>query len=114
MADNQYSFKDDNGLPVFIDCFGGPEEYLITVRDKEIRFEWSDRFGPMPINKNGSECLSVGPKHGFWRAASLWNLQGRRLEGQKAIWHEPKGPVLKQLGGRNYEIIKDGEPGHDW
>ena len=68
----------------------------------------------MPINKDGSECLSIGPKHGFWRAASLWNLQGRRLEGNRAIWHEPKKPVLKHLGGRHYQIIEQGEPGHDW
>lgn len=121
MADRQFSIPKPAGLMVagekpsriMIDSFGG-DEYFIDVRGRLIRFEWSDQFGPLPINENGSEALSVGPKHGFWRAASLWNLQGRRLEGTTAIWHEPKKPILKHLGGRNYMVIEDGEPGYDW
>ena len=121
MTDRQFSIPKPAGMcepgeapgRIMIDSFGS-DEYLIDVRGKPIRFEWSEQFGPMAINKDGTEALSVGPKHGFWRAASLWNLQGRRLEGQKAIWHEPKKPVLKHLGGRHYQVIEDGEPGHDW
>ena len=127
MPDRQFSIPkpaswsepDEAPSRIMIDSFGGDHEYLITVRDKLIRFEWSDIFGPFPINKNGSEALSVGPKHGFWRAVSLWNLQGRRLEGNMAIWHEPRKPVYekKHLGGRQYlitKVIDPGEPGHDW
>lgn len=103
---------------IMIDIFGGAE-HLIDVRGNLIRFEWSNICGPVPINKDGSECLSIGPKHGFWRAASLWNLQGRRLEGDRAIWHEPRKPVYetKHLRGRQYlltKVIDPGEPGHDW
>ena len=97
---------------VFIDCFGSGE-YEIDVRGKMIRFEWSEQFGPMPINKDGSEALSIGPKHGFWRAASLWKLQGMSLEGNKAIWHEPKKPVTEKWG-RHHFIVEHGEPGWDW
>ena len=119
--DRQFSIPkpdgfDKPGTPpsrIMIDCFGGGE-YFIDLRGKLVRFEWSEQFGPMPINKDGSEALSIGPKHGFWRAASLWNLQGQRLDGNCAIWHEPKKPVLKHLGGRNYMVVEDGEPGHDW
>jgi len=126
MTDRQFSIPKPkswcapNEAPnrIMIDAFGGGE-YLIEVRGNPIRFEWSNIFGPMPINKDGSEALSVGPKHGFWRAASLWNLQGRRLEGNRAIWHEPRKPVYekKHLGGRQYlltKVIDPGEPGHDW
>jgi hypothetical protein len=95
-----------------IDCFVG-DEYFIEVRGKLIRFEWSEQCGPLPINKDGSEALSIGPKHGFWRAASLWNLQGRRLDGNKAIWHEPKKDVLERRG-RMLFVIEHGEPGQDW
>ena len=98
---------------IMVDCYGSGE-YFIDVRGKMVRFEWSARFGPMPINADGSEASSIGPRHDFWRAASLWNLQGRRLDGSKAIWHEPKKPVLKHLGGKDYLVIQDGEPGHDW
>lgn len=103
---------------IMIDCFGG-DEYLIDIRGKLVRFEWSEQFGPLPINKDGSEALSIGPKHGFWRAASLWNLQGRRLDGDLAIWHEPRQPVYEteHISGRKYlitKVIDPGEPGHDW
>ena len=111
--DKQFSVPfGDRGGQAFIDCFGGGE-YLIDVRGKLIRFEWSERFGPLPINKDGSEPRSIGPRHGFWRAASLWNLQGQRVEGKKAIWHEPKKPVTEKRGRRTF-IVQDGEPGWDW
>lgn len=97
---------------IFIDKFGG-DEYMIDVHGKLIRFEWSELLGPMSINKDGTEALSIGPKHGFWRAASLWNLQGQRLEGNRAIWHEPKKPVYEKRGRHRF-VIMDGQPGHDW
>lgn len=116
--DRQFSIpgpesSDGKQSRIFIDCFGGGD-YVIEVRGKDVRFEWSERFGPMPINKDGSEALSIGPRHAFWRIVSLWNLQGRRIENGKCIWHEPKKPVLRHLGGRNYMVVADGEPGHDW
>lgn len=127
MPDRQYSIPAPDGWSkpgeprgrIMIDCFGGDDEYLIDVRGKLIRFEWSERFGPLPINKDGSEARGIGPKHGFWRAASLWNLQGRQLEGDRAIWHEPRKPVYEQkhLGGRHWlitKIIDPGEQGDDW
>jgi hypothetical protein len=125
VGDRQFSIpapwpeKEGEETRVMIDIFGGPEEYLIDVRGKLIRFEWSEMFGPAPLTKTGAIMESIGPKHGFWRAASLWNLQGRRFEGNRAIWHEPRKPQYetRHLGGRNYEIVKvidPGEPGHDW
>lgn len=112
MSDHQFSIEID-GRRCFIDIFGGPEEYFIEVHGKLIRFEWSDRFGPMPIKKDGSEMRSIGPRHAFWRVASLWNLQGRRIENDRCVWHEPKKPVYERRGGQLI-VIDDGEPGHDW
>jgi hypothetical protein len=112
MADSQFSFRDKHGNPTFIDCFGDGG-YLISIRGKTILFGWSDRFGPLPTTKDG-RGLELGHKHPFWRAASLWNLQGRRTDGRNAVWHEPKRPVLKHLGGRNYRVLEDGEEGWDW
>ena len=114
--DQQFSIpaKDITGREgrIFIDSFGGGE-YLIEVRGKPVRFEWSEQFGPLPINKDGTEALSIGPRHGFWRAASLWNLQGQRLDGNRAIWHEPKKPVYEKRGRRSF-VVEPGEVGHDW
>lgn len=124
MIDRQFSIpapwpeKPGEETRVMIDCFGG-DEHFIAVRDEIIKFEWSGQFGPAPLNKDGSVKESIGPKHGFWRAASLWNLQGRRLEGRRAIWHEPRQPVYEKqhIRGRQYlitKVIDPGEPGHDW
>ena len=125
MSDKQFSIAapwekpGDKPTRVMIDCFGGGE-YFITVRDQKIRFEWSDQFGPLPIKKGGAEMTGIGPRHPFWRAASLWNLQGRRIDDEgNAVWHEPRQPVYEKrhLGGGNYwitRVIDEGEPGHDW
>lgn len=126
MTDRQFSIPSPDAWlkpgekpsRIMIDRFG-TDGYLIDVRGKLVRFEWSEQFGPLPINKDGSGALSIGPKHGFWRAVSLWNLQGRRLEGDRAIWHEPRKPVYEKqhIRGRQYRITKvidPGEPGHDW
>lgn len=112
MSDRQFSVPFDNETRAMIDCFGD-DEFTISVANRDILFEWSERFGPMPITRDGAQ-RDISHKNPFWRAVSLWDLQGQRTEGKKAIWHEPKKPVLKHLGGRNYLIIEHGEPGHDW
>lgn len=100
-----------------VDWWGG-DALKIEIAGRFILFEFSDRFGPMPTTKRGME-RKMGPHDPFWRAVSLWKLQGRRTENGVAIWHEPKKPVYetKHLGGRNYlitRVIEAGEPGHDW
>jgi hypothetical protein len=110
--DRQFSVEQSDGLRVYLDCFGGGD-FTITVRDKKVGFEWSEGFGPLPVGRRG-QPLELSHKHPFWRAASLWNLQGRRIEDGECIWHEPRRPVLKHLGGGNYEVIEDGEEGYDW
>jgi hypothetical protein len=120
--DKQFSIEgskaaDGSRSRIFIDCFGGGD-YHIQVRGKLVRFEWSEMFGPMPVNADGSEARSIGPRHGFWRAASLWNLQGRRIEDGVCVWHEPKKPVyeIEKVGRKNIlkRVIEPGEEGWDW
>lgn len=106
-GDRQFS----NG-EFFIDCFGG-DQRKIVVRGVVVYFSWSDRFGPLPETKKG-DGRYLSWRHPFWRAASLWDLQGRREEDGACVWHEPKNLVLKHMGGKHYLIIEDGEEGHDW
>lgn len=114
MSDRQFSIPPIDGISsrVMVDAFGD-DDLRIEVVGKIVHFSFSQLFGPWPCTKTGRE-RSLGPRHPFWRAASLWHLQGSRVESGLAIWHEPKKPVLKHLGGRNYLVIEDGEPGHDW
>ncbi len=110
--DRQFSVPLGDGKRAMLDCFGGAEFNIETSKGL-IRFEWSERFGPMAVTKTGAE-RNLSPRHPFWRAASLWNLQGRRVENGLAIWHEPRKPKLEHIGGRHYRVIEDGEVGHDW
>jgi hypothetical protein len=112
MTDRQFSVPMPDGSRAMLDCFGCAE-FEIETSKGVARFEWSNRFGPLPISKSGKP-RDLSHRHQIWRAVSLWRLQGSRLEGIRAIWHEPKKPVLQHLGGRHYRVIEDGEPGHDW
>ena len=95
-----------------IDRFG-VSAYAIDTPKGRILFEFSDLFGPLPINKAGMP-IDLDPRHPLWLCASLWNVQGRRVEDGVAIWHEPKKPVMQHMGGNRYLVIEPGEVGHDW
>lgn len=113
MADQHYSVALE-GFPgrVMVDSFGGDAREIVTRRGT-VLFEWSERFGPLPVTNAGRE-RALGHRHPFWRDVSLWNVQGQRMDGRVAIWHEPRKPIMKHLGGRHYLVIEDGEVGHDW
>lgn len=57
---------------------GGPL-YRIALGAETILFEMHHYCGPMPLNKKTHEERKLGPKHKFWRAASLWAQQGQRV-----------------------------------
>lgn len=86
-TDRQFSVPMPDGSRAMLDSFGG-DELDITTSKGVVRFEFSQLFGPMPVTKTGTE-RELGPRHPFWRAASLWKLQGCRTENGEAIWHEP-------------------------
>jgi hypothetical protein len=112
MSDRHFSIPMPDGSRAMLDCFGD-DEFEIETSKGIIRFEWSDRFAPMPVTKTGAQ-RNLAPRHPFWRAVSLWILQGRRIENGRAFWHEPRKPKYDHIGGRHYLAIEDGEVGHDW
>lgn len=113
MADKQFVVGSGESK-CFVDIFGDGPQLLIEAGAQVILFCWSDLFGPIPECKNG-DVRDLNHRHPFWHAVSLWNLQGRRIaDDGSCLWHEPKKPVLRHLGGRNYEVIEDGEEGYDW
>ena len=88
-------------------------EFVIRIGEDLIRFEWPEMWGPSAITKGG-KIRDLSHRHPFWRAVSLWNLQGRRVEDGEAVWHEPrKMIILKQIGRHIIEAI-DGEEGENW
>lgn len=61
----------------------GGSDYKIEIAGASYAFEMNERCGPMPLKE-------LPPKHGFWRAVTLWAAQGERVEDGKAIWEEPR------------------------
>lgn len=75
---------------------------VIEVDGESFHFDFSDRFGPLVTTKAGRECKEPDPKHKFWRAITLWEKQGKRVTGGRAIWEYPPPDKLLRLGGKNY------------
>lgn len=74
----------------FIDGWGaGP--FVIEVCGKRFRFEDSDRFGPMLVDRNGDPLENYCPSSGspFWYGHKRW-VQARRIggDGMSCLWDE--------------------------
>lgn len=99
------------GNRAMIDCSGGVT-IKINIRGAMVPFEFSERWGTIPLKLNGA-VRDLPHTHPFWRITSLWVLQGKHVSDGVAVWCKPTKPVLRDLGGRNYKVIEDAEPGHD-
>lgn len=87
-------------------CGGDSPEYDIVVRGERIHFEVHYYSGPTPITKRG-DVLSLGPRHPFWAAASLWMRQGKRIGSDGVcIWEPAPDPMANatHLWGRHYYL----------
>lgn len=87
---------------------------VLEVGGERFRLLWSERWGPSVCDGHGDPLdKQPGPRHAFWRAASLWNRQGRRMDGLRAVWHEPKPQILQKIGryrrGWEIRVVQEGE-----
>lgn len=91
-----------------IDSWGGGP-FTLTVAGKSHRFEDSDRFGPIKVNKDGSipNNQSWPERHPFWIAHSAWVKQGCQLEddGRTCIWSEPEPMVSSGWDSKGLPIM---------
>jgi hypothetical protein len=95
-----------------IDAWGaGP--FILRDKGKEWSFEFSDRFGPILLNKDGEPraLQPISPKHPFWRPFNAWLAQGKKVEDGVAVWREPLPTVLRHIVGRHYAVEEKGEDG---
>ena len=99
-----------DGSNAFV-MLGGPDRRIV-VNGETILFEVHPYCGPMHLKRDGS-VRDLGPRHQVWRIVSLWYRQGKVI-GDDGLcqWTEPKPPVLKHLGGRNYWVVEPGDD--DW
>lgn len=73
--------------------------YQMQVNGKEMYFEWSDRFGPLVVQKDGSEMRQPGQKHSFWPAMQAWFDQGKRVcsNCNRCIWRTEHGDIFNYI-----------------
>lgn len=85
-------------VDVHIDSWGaGPFKIEVVPGGRQFVFEDSDRFGPVPLKKNGWEVRAPGyfaESSMFWPAWQKWRDQGRRLadDRQTCIFDNEVGP----------------------
>lgn len=93
-----------------IDSWGaGP--FWIAVDGKSWTFEFSDRFGPLILDKRGSPADKQPKERSpFWRGLACWLHQGKRLvEGSNVcVWQEPR-PTKVRRSGRMAIIVENGD-----
>lgn len=86
---SEYGHFHATGVGVHIDIWGdGP--LVIEHLAKVLRFEDSDRFGPLRLRKNGEPADNpfFAERSPFWYAWGKWVDQGRRVDddGTTCIW----------------------------
>ena len=99
--------------PYHVDAWGaGP--FTITAKDRQYRFEDSDRFGPHLVTKGGAIRSNPWPPEGspFWRAHKLWREQGRQIADDAVSciyeWSDPR-PTKYFKRGRQLIVLEHGD-----
>lgn len=59
--------------------FSDPHSYRIKINGRTHYFDWSDRFGPLFMTKDGRDLNNQNPPKLVWGALSQWKKQGKRL-----------------------------------
>ena len=82
---------------------GGPT-YTIQVEGKYHYFELPAFCALFVCNKDGDPRKEPGPRHAFWKAVSLWQKQGKRVDSNMiCIWetdvsaHERVVPIVGNI-----------------
>jgi hypothetical protein len=97
-----------------IDSWGaGP--FVMIVGLKKYRFEDSDRFGPLIVNKDGREAaIQPAERSAFWAYHRAWKAQGRRIEDglcKVDIFYGPPKPTKLRRVGRKLLVVENGDDG---
>lgn len=102
---------------VCIDAWGAGS-FTLSHDGKAYRFEDSDRFGPVLINKGGSVSeRQPSERSPFWRLHHLWRKQGRRLaeDGATCIVEVlPIRPTLYRVENGLMIIVQEGDEDGDY
>lgn len=73
---------------IFVDSFDDGIDYTISVDGKPFRFTFSDRFGPLALNKDGTERKREWSRR-TWDCVQAWIDQGKKHDGGMCIYKAP-------------------------
>lgn len=74
--------------------FSDPQDYRIQINGHTHRFDWSDRFGPLFLGKDGRDLKNQNQQKLVWDALGQWSKQGKRLCANGfAIWRPESSDV---------------------
>ena len=89
-------------------CDTSEGTFKMKVLGEEYVFDFSERFGPSALNKNGSEkAQQPNSRSLFWEALYHWKKQGKRVDADGNCiytWETELVDITKQIG-RNIFIL---------
>lgn len=85
-----YLFQTPTG-PAIVTSFHD-DDCRIEVDGKVYPFEWSERFGPLPVNEDGSERKTAWPRK-VWKAVDRWIALGKEKDGAGLCVWTPEPPI---------------------
>ncbi|WP_298705454.1 hypothetical protein [uncultured Variovorax sp.] len=88
---------------------GGPDHRIADAAQAEWAFEMHPTCGPAALDRNGAVAeRQPGPRSPFWRAVTLWAMQGRRVDvAGRCIWDEPPPIRVVHVAGRQHVVLPE-------
>lgn len=88
---------------------GGPDHRITDAAHVEWAFEMHPTCGPAALDRHGAVAeRQPGPRSPFWRAVTLWAMQGRRVDVDgRCVWDEPPPIRVSHVVGRQHIALPE-------
>ncbi|WP_454909791.1 hypothetical protein [Variovorax gossypii] len=88
---------------------GGQDHRIIDAAKAEWVFEMHPTCGPAVLDRHGAVAdRQPGSRSPFWRAVTLWAMQGRRVDTDgRCIWDEPPPIRVAHVAGRQHVVLPE-------
>lgn len=88
---------------------GGANYRIADSAQVEWTFEMHPTCGPAALDRHGAVSeRQPGPRSLFWRAVTLWNMQGQRVDVDgRCVWDEPPPVRVAHVVGRQHLVLAE-------
>lgn len=109
---SEFVHKHFSSCTTFIDSWGaGP--FVIKNEGKSFRFEFSERFGPIPLRPDNEidEKYNWPGRSPFWPALHQWIKGGKRVaeDGVTCVWDHLRPNKFYRIAGKHIVIVEHGD-----